>query len=126
MSGCYIASVVSDSLQPYACGLASVSSAVILDGYKVLFNGQETIEFVGDENTNLVITNIAEGCSISQFNMTIEFEDGSFGVTNISNPYKCLILEDNSISGTLMSFEYNEYSESTFITEDKIIYAFFN
>ena len=109
-----------------ACGLASVSSAVILDGYKVLFNGQETIEFVGDENTNLVITNIAEGCSISQFNMTIEFEDGSFGVTNISNPYKCLILEDNSISGTLMSFEYNEYSESTFITEDKIIYAFFN
>ena len=108
-----------------ACGLASVSSAVILDGYKVLFNGQETIEFVGDENTNLVITNIAEGCSISQFNMTIEFEDGSFGVSNMSNPYRCLMLEDNSISGTLISFKYNEYLESTFITEDKIIYAFF-
>lgn len=106
----------------YAQGSASVTNAIVIDGYKVLFNGQETIEFIADSgNENIVITNIAEGIGLS--GISIEFDTEK---TNSLYSYECLILESNAVDGTLVSFDYTEYDESTPIVEDKMLYAYFH
>lgn len=111
----------------YVKGEMSVSTAIVTEGYKVLFNGQETIEFVASsDNQSVVITNVAEGMKLSEFGMEIEFNDANGLVTSVTNPFDRLTEENNNIEDQLSAHKFTGYNMDSYVTDNKTLYGFFD
>ena len=114
------------SQQSHVKGTATVDTAVVSGGYKVLFNGSETIDFTGDSGSNLVITNVAEGMTVAQMGIEFGFGDGNGIITNVTNPFDRLTTESNDIEDQLTDHDFVEYETDTPITNDITLYGFYN